>query len=149
MEQFALALKQKTFFLAGQVNRLYAVGFSDSGNTLRSSYEPLGHKVFDLTFVCTADYSEPVKFNGDNPIMVVNIDADFDALWNSDSQFPQYRYYDIAGGPHFSNIAGTTPINWLLIARALFIAGDEWVRNGTPPPASGKLSAPPDSSTSK
>lgn len=142
LREFALVLKQKTSFFAGQVNRIYAVGFSDSGNIVRSVYEQFGHRVFDLTYVCTAGHTEPVKFNGENPIIVINMDADFDALWSSDSEFPQYRYYAIAGGPH-AFITGTTPINWLPIARALFIAGDEWVRNGTPPPASGMLNSPP------
>jgi hypothetical protein len=138
LEQFALALRQKTSFFAGQVDRIYAVGFSDSGNTLLNIYEPFGHRVFDLTYVCVPGYSEPVKLNGENPIIVINIDADVDALQSSDSDYPQYRYYDIAGGPHLNDTLNT-PINWLPIVRALFVAGDEWVRNGTPPPASGKL----------
>ncbi|HKV35374.1 MAG TPA: alpha/beta hydrolase domain-containing protein [Pyrinomonadaceae bacterium] len=142
LREFALVLKQKTSFFAGQVNRIYAVGFSDSGNTVRSVYEPFGHEVFDLTYICTAGHTEHVKFNGENPIIVINIDADFDEYRLPDSEFSQYRYYAIAGGPHTS-IAGTTPINWLPLARALFIAGDEWVRKGTPPPPSGMLNSPP------
>ena len=93
--------------------------------------------------MCTAGYSEPVNFNGENPIIVTNIDADLDEYRLPDFDFPQTRYYAIAGGPHAS-IAGATPINWLPIARTLFIAGDAWVRNGTPPPASGMLSLTPE-----
>lgn len=122
----ALALTISLLFLVLEVN---------AQEMTSSSIDP-------PTFVCRAGYSEPLKFNSENPIIVINIDADFDALWSSDSEFPQYRYYAIAGGPHAS-IAGTTPINWLPFARALFIAGDEWVRNGTPPPASEKLNSFP------
>ena len=150
LQQFALALRQKTSFFAGQVDRIYAVGFSDSANTLLSVYEPFGHRVFDLTFVCVPDYFEPIKIKGENPMIVINVDADLDALWSPGSDSSQYRYYwyywyyAIAGGPHIPDtVAGTTPINWLPIARALFIAGDEWVRNGTPPPASGKVNLAP------
>jgi Alpha/beta hydrolase domain len=147
LRQFTLALKQDASLFPGKLQRIYAAGFSDSGNAVRSVYEPFGHRLFDLTFVCTSSYSEPVKIAGQNPIIVINMDVDFNVLWVPYSDFPQSRWYAVAGAPHAS-ISGTTPINWLPFARSLFIAGDEWSRNGTLPPASGKLNSPPDSESS-
>jgi hypothetical protein len=37
-------------------------------------------------------------------------------------------------GPFPPAVAGTTPLNWLPFARALFKAGDLWIRNGKQPP---------------
>jgi hypothetical protein len=158
LQQFALALKQSSLF--GPVERLYAMGFSDSGKTVHEVYKPFGHKLFDLSFACTAPYVAPEKIAGQKPIIVFNTERDFDPLAVPDPKFPQYRWYAVAGAPHIPDavltrpefpggqgpippIAGTSPINWLPIIRALFLAGDQWIRNGTPPPASVTLKVNP------
>jgi Alpha/beta hydrolase domain len=150
MHQFAVELRRSSD-LFGQTQRIYAVGFSESGKTVHDIYRSFGHKSFDLTFAGTADYVDPVNITNQNPIMVVNTEADFDARSIPNPNFPAYRYYHIAGGPHIPdalltrrvfngqplpNIAGTTPINWLLFARGLFKSGDKWIRNGKRPPRS-------------
>lgn len=150
MRQFASELRQSSD-LWGEIERVYAVGFSESGKTIHDVYQQFGHKSFDLTFAGTAPYLAPVKIRDQSPIMVVNTEADFDRRAVPNPNFPAYHYYDIAGGPHIPDavltrrvfngqplpaIAGTTPINWLLFARGLFKSGDEWIRNGKRPPRS-------------
>jgi hypothetical protein len=69
-----------------------------------------------------------------------------------DADLAHYRLYEIAGAPHFSGTPDDPlppPFNPLAldlagVARAMFLAGDQWVRAGTPPPPSVLLaSAPP------
>ena len=158
LRQFALALRQSSPAFWGQVARLYAIGFSDSGNAVHEVYQPFGHKLFDLSFACTALYRAPVKLAEQKPIIVFNSEADFDARGRADANFPQYRWYAVAGGAHIPDavltrrafpgsangsgppaIAGTSPLNWLPIIRGLFRAGDEWARAGKQPPPSAVL----------
>lgn len=149
VRQFVAELRQSVSPLFGPTRNVYAVGFSDSGKTVRDIYKSFGHKSFDLTIAGTAGYAEPIRVEDQSPIMVVNTEADFDARAIPNPAFPAYRYYAIAGGPHIPDakltravftgqplpaIAGTTPINWLHFARALFQAGDLWIRNGKQPP---------------
>jgi len=148
IRQFAAALRQSKSDLFGEVQHVYATGFSDSGATIYDIYKTFGHRSFDLTLAGTAPFVSPVNIKDQSPIMVLNTEADFDrhAVPNGN---PKYRYYAIAGGPHIPDamltrkvftgqgppaIAGTTPINWLLFARALFKAGDQWIRNSKQPP---------------
>jgi len=67
-----------------------------------------------------------------------------------DADPANYRLYEIAGAPHF---AGTlddplpppfNPLDFSGVVRAMLLAGDQWVRAGTPPPPSVLLAqAPP------
>ena len=158
MRQFAAALRRSDSDLFGEVRHIYAVGFSNSGKTVNDIYREFGHKSFDLTMAGTAPYAEPVKIAGQSPVIVLNTEKDFDARAIPKPDFPAYRYYAIAGGPHIPDarqtrqvftgeplpaIAGITPINWLPIARALFKAGDKWIRDGKqlPPNATFRLNA--------
>lgn len=158
--EFATALRQgpPTSFV-GSVQRLYAIGFSASGDIVHQIYKPFGHRLFDITFACTAGYVEPVKIAGQKPIIVFNTEADFDPRAVPNPAFSQYRWYVVAGGAHvpdagltrlgFTNppkpgspappIEGTTPINWLPFIKALFIAGDQWARSSVQPPPSATL----------
>ncbi|HVF67779.1 MAG TPA: alpha/beta hydrolase domain-containing protein [Pyrinomonadaceae bacterium] len=159
IHEFALALRQATPSFMGRLNRLYAAGFSDSGNAVREVYEPFGHKVFDLTFAGTARYAEPVRIPGQKPLIIFNTEHDFDARAVPRPDLPWYRTYAVAGGAHICDAAlaregfpnppapggpapkveGTTPINWLPFARALFHAADQWSRDNVPPPQSVAL----------
>ena len=159
LRQLALALRQSPPAFVGPVGRVYSIGFSDSGNTVHEIYKPFGHKLFDITFACIAKYVEPVNIAGQKPIFVFNTEADFDPLAVPKPEFPQYRWYGVPGGAHIPDsvlsrieftdppkpgnpappVAGTSPINWLPFIRALFIAGDRWVRDGVQPPASATL----------
>lgn len=149
IRQFAAELRQSKSKLFGEIQRVYATGFSDSGKTIHDIYKTFGHRFFDLTVACTAPYVPPVNIKNQNPIMVLNTEADFDPKAVPNGNFPTYRYYAISGGPHIPDavltrkvftgqgptaIAGTTPINWLPFARALFKSGDQWIRNGKQPP---------------
>jgi len=164
LREFATALKQSlpTSFI-GKVERLYAIGFSESGNTVHDIYKPFGHKLFDITFACLARYVEPVRIPGQKPIIVFNTEADYDARAVPQPGFPQYRWYAVAGGAHIPDsvlsrmvfpdppkdgspapsVEGTTPINWLPFIRALFVAGDQWVRSNVKPPESLTLKLNP------
>lgn len=159
LREFAHALRKSPPAFMGRVSHLYAAGFSDSGNTVQEIYKPFGHQLFDITFACTARYFEPVKIPGQKPIFVFNTEADFDARAVPRPDLPAYRVYGVPGGAHICDslparvafpdppepgspappVKGTTPLNWLLFMRALFVAGDQWVRKGVQPPPSTTL----------
>jgi len=55
-----------------------------------------------------------------------------------------YRLYEIAGAPHLAQPPPLNPLDFSGVVRAMFLAGDRWVRAGTPPPPSVLLAqAPP------
>jgi hypothetical protein len=56
---------------------------------------------------------------------------------------PNYRLYEVAGAPHFAVNPPFNPLDASLVARAAFIAGDEWVRLGTQPPPSLLMESSP------
>lgn len=161
LHKFALALRNSTPAFMGRVSHLYAAGVSDSGDTVHDIYQTFGHQVFDITFAFTARYFDPGNVRRQHPIFVVNTEADFNHLAAPRPDLPAYRVYGVAGAAHICDsvpgreafpdppkagspapaVAGTTPINWLLVARALFAAGDQWVRSGVLPPPSNTLSA--------
>lgn len=159
IREFALALRQSTPSFMGRLNRLYAAGFSDSGNVVREVYEPFGHKVFDVTFAGTARHVEPARIPGQKPLILFNTEHDFDARAVPRPDLPWHRTYAVAGAAHICDaallrdsfpdppvagspapkVAGTTPINWLPFARALFHAADQWSRDNVAPPRSVAL----------
>jgi len=169
LRQFAQTLRESTPPFLGRVEKIYGIGFSDSGNTVQHVYGLFGHKLFDISFPCTAPYHPPVKPAGANPIIVFNAESDFDVETVPDPAFTNYRWYAVAGGPHIPDnpltrtvfneepppphpgfnppapplIAGTTPLNWVPFIKALFVAGHEWVSNRTQPPASAVLKVGP------
>lgn len=159
LRQLALTLRENPPDFVGKVEGIYSMGLSESGNTVQEIYELFGHKLFDITFALNASYFKPVKISGQKPIFVFNTESDFDPRAVPNPAFPQYRWYCVASGPHIPDsvlgrrafpdppkqgspappVAGTSPINWLLFLRALFIAGDRWVRSGVQPPPSTTL----------
>ncbi len=153
IRKFALRLRERASDLFGEAEHILATGFSESGKTIHDVYQEFGHQVFDLTLVGNAPFLAPVKFREQNPIMVVNAERDFDKRARPNPNFPAYHYYDIAGGPHIPDavttrkvfpgngnfpppIAGTSPLNWLPIVRALVKAGELRVKQGKQLPAS-------------
>ncbi len=54
-----------------------------------------------------------------------------------------YRLYEIAGAPHFPLDPPLNPLDFSGVVRAMLLAGDQWVRAGTPPPPSVLLAAAP------
>lgn len=166
LRQFAFTLRNSPPPFLGTAARIYGIGFSDSGNTVHRIYEPFGHKLFDISFPCTAGYLPP--FQG-TKIIVFNTEADFDVHTVPNPAFTNYRWYAVAGAPHIPDtsctrmtfhdglpaypgpppakpsppVHGTTPIDWVPFIKALFLAGDEWVRNNKQPPASVVLKVVP------
>ncbi|HEX8653515.1 MAG TPA: alpha/beta hydrolase domain-containing protein [Pyrinomonadaceae bacterium] len=166
LRELALTLKQNPLPFLGAVHRLYGIGFSDSGDTVHRVYELFGRQLFDISFPCTASYLPPVQ---GTKIIVFNTEADFDVRTVPNSSFKNYRWYAVAGAPHipdtsctrmtFHNglaaypgpppanpappVAGTTPIDWIPFIKALFVAGDDWVRGDKKPPASAVLKVNP------
>ena len=158
-QEAAETLRRNPPNFLGKVERLYSIGFSQSGDAVHAMYAPFGHKLFDITFACIANYLAPVKIRGQKPILVFNTEFDFNAAAQPNPEFPQYRWYGVAGGAHIPDarlsrleftdppqpgspappVAGTSPINWLLFIRALFMAGHRWVVNGVEPPPSTTL----------
>jgi hypothetical protein len=155
MRQFAFALKNSPPSFIGPVERIYGIGFSDSGDAVHQIYGPFGHEYFDISFACTASFRPPVRTAVASPIMVFNTESDFDARTVPVPAFPNYRWYTIAGAPHIpdnqltrsvsrtdppppgpgfnpparSKVEGTTPLDWVPFIKALFVAGDEWARS--------------------
>lgn len=128
LQQFVLALNEARLPFPARVERIYAIGFSDSGNVVRQMYGPFGHKFFDLSIVCTGSDFEPSEISGENAIIIFNTEADNDVGSFAGTDFSQFRWYVVAGGPHLLDDAdtrevpaGTTPINWLPIIRALLV----------------------------
>ena len=159
LREFALALRQGAPAFMARVTHVLAAGISESANTVHEIYKPFGHRLFDLTLAFGGPYFEPVKIAGQKPIIVFNTEGDFDPRAVARPDLPAYRFYAVAGAPHICDsipgreafpdppkpgspappVAGTTPINWLPIARAVFTAGDQWARKGVQPPASTTL----------
>lgn len=160
MRQFAFTLRNSPPSFVGPVERIYGIGFSDSGDAVHHIYGMFGHQLFDISFACTAAFRPPVRPAVANPIMVFNTEADFGVETVIDPAFPNYRWYAVAGAPHIpdnlrtrvffhtdppplrpgfnpiapSKVEGTTPIDWVPIIKALFMAGDEWARSLKKPP---------------
>ncbi len=71
------------------------------------------------------------------------------AVVGPDADPAHYRLYEIAGAPHFSGTPDDPlppPFNPLAldlagVVRAMFLAGDQWVHAGTPPPPSVLLAS--------
>ncbi len=61
-----------------------------------------------------------------------------------DADPDHYRLYEIAGAPHLPLDPPFNPLDFSGVVRAMLLAGDQWVRAGTPPPPSVLLAqAPP------
>jgi hypothetical protein len=61
-----------------------------------------------------------------------------------DADPAHYRMYEIAGAPHIALDPPFNPLDFSGVVRAMLLAGDQWVRAGTPPPPSVLLAqAPP------
>ena len=77
--QFASALRGNPSNLAGNVEKIYSIGFSDSGGALhRILNEAHGRDAFDLSFPCVASFGpihKPAPVSG--KVIVYNSEFDF------------------------------------------------------------------------
>jgi hypothetical protein len=151
---FARALRQNPYGLVGSIEKVYVLGFSDSGDAVRRILEAeYGQNLFDLWFPGTIAPFNPIEGRGQ--VIVFNTEADFQPV---NAVSPSYRRYVAAGCPHIPDIeftrqqfpgpfpppvTGTTPLNWNPFMRALFVAGDSWVTEGQEPPPSTVLELTP------
>lgn len=158
--QFAAALRGNPSQLVGSVERVYGIGFSDSGGALhRILNEAHGRDAFDLSFPCVSSIApvhRPAPVSG--KVIVYNTEFDFRPV---QGEAPNQRWYVGAGCPHISDsedsrklftgpprsplppVRGTTPLNWDPFMKALFIAGDRWVTEGRQPPPTTLLDLNP------
>lgn len=153
--QFTQALRTDPSLRAwlGGVERVYAYGVSQtSGVLLETLHGPYGQGLFDLTFLHIAlwrpifqppdvyDYilGEYMPVPGVGRVMFV--ESEGDQIVSDSEQFRRavgeeaYRVYEVAGAAH--QPTQFNPLDHFAIMRALFVAGDMWVRRGVAPPTS-------------
>ena len=147
--------------LVGAAERFYGYGFSQTSwlmhRLLRSDAGP---GLFDFTML-NATWWQAGGFQGAytpvtgvGKVVMVQVEADLviadGRVIRAAADVPDaYRVYEVAGGAHIPDIPenhdnpifgpgipGTNPVDWSVVARAAFAAGDAWVREGTAPPAS-------------
>lgn len=160
--QFVNAFKQDAAAQAvlGPVDRFYGYGFSQTSwlvhRLLRS---PAGADLFDFTML-NATWWQGGGFQGDytpvtgvGKVIIVQAEGDLvisdGRVLRAAADEQDYRVYEVAGSAHIPDvpanhdnpvfgpfIVGTNPIDWPAVARAAFVSGDQWHRNGAAPPAS-------------
>ncbi len=143
--------------LLGSVQGLYGTGYSQTSATLhRIVHSPSGEGLLDLTLLHGLPWphigseliSEP-HVPAEGRVIVLNTENDIaltdsESLRADDGLFPDYRLYEIAGAPHVPENEAVPivtesvmpPLDWTPVARAVFVAGDEWVQDGVEPPSS-------------
>ncbi|MBS3800878.1 MAG: hypothetical protein KGY40_07830, partial [Thioalkalivibrio sp.] len=164
--QFAEALTSSDFAaeILGAVDRRYAYGVSQTAAVLLETQRNVAgtdrEDLFDFTLLHTALWrsSNPGEaafdFLGGQfaPVegigKVLFIESEGDQVISAAEQFrravgkPGYRVYEVAGAAHLPT--PSNPLDHNAIVRALFLAGDQWVRNGMEPPASALLEEAPE-----
>jgi len=161
--QFSQALRSAPYAqdVLGNVDRLYAHGSSQTAAVLLESQRNLARTseqgLFDFTLLHTTLWSsEPVPETAafdflsgpfvpvDGVGKVIMVETEGDLLISEAVQFrrvvsePEYRLYEVAGADH-SPLLYNNPLDHSAVARAMFAAGDRWVRSGVPAPQSTLL----------
>ena len=153
--QFARALTSHPVptSILGAVERRYAYGLSQTASVLLETlHSPAREGLFDLTLLHIALWKPPFQRPGvfDNlpdefqPLRgvgrVLFIESEGDQIVSKSEQFRRaaaeadYRVYEVAGAAHAPT--PRNPLDHFMVARALFSAGDRWVRSGFAPPPS-------------
>lgn len=158
--------------MVGAIEYRYSFGVSQSSAVLLNLLlGPDGQGLFDYSMVALRFWPEPAELGADiftrlagefdpppgiGKVMFIQTESE---LVRTDAEQlrlddPDFRTYEAAGAPHspappvpvdpgppptFLNTLDITPA-----ARALFAAGDDWVRTGTAPPPSAILTAAPE-----
>ncbi|MEM7415331.1 MAG: alpha/beta hydrolase domain-containing protein [Gemmatimonadota bacterium] len=161
--QFVNALKHshEGAQLLGKAHRFYGFGFSQTSwlmhRLLRSEHGP---GLFDFTMLAATWWQgggfqgEYTPVTGVGKVMIVQAEADLvisdgRVLRAAADRPSTYRVYEVAGAAHIPDIPenydnpvfgpgieGTNPVDWSIIARAAFVAGDRWHRWHRSPTAS-------------
>jgi hypothetical protein len=159
--QFVNALRTEPFGVAalGAVEQVYAYGTSQTaGALLETLYSPGGPGLFDLTVLHVAVWRPPFAFGEFERILgefeplagvgrIVFVESEGDQIVSDAEQFrravgaPDYRVYEVAGAAHLPT--PTNPLDHFAVTRAIFVAGDRWVRSGVEPPPTTLLESAP------
>ena len=139
---FANAIKQGDFDnIIGEVEHLYSIGVSNSRRPLQPLLlDPLGDDLFDLSILVTGSWTFGNAIPSTNVGKIIMLNAEADTIINEkvypDASDPtQYRFYDMAGAGHIPpELTGIPGLAWTPIARAVFVAGDQWITDGVDPP---------------
>jgi hypothetical protein len=97
-----------------------------------------------FTFDFLSGEFEPLQ--GVGKVLIVETEGDL--IISDGEQFrkaagePNYRVYEVAGADHLP-MEQDNPLDHSAVTRAVFIAGDRWVRSGTEPPPSMLLQSAP------
>ena len=150
--------------ILGPIQRRYAFGVSQTADAglAAAFYGPGAVGVFDFTllfvhlwgffFADTPELPEEfVPLDGIGKVIFVASEGD---QFLSESVMlrravvgplahQNYRLYEVAGAPHFALDPPFNPLDASVVARAAFIAGDEWVRFGAQPPPSALMESSP------
>ena len=169
--QFVNALKTDSFATAvlGIIERTYGFGVSQTADVGWQVvfHRPGGQNLLDFTLLfeslwrppfITPAHSEqlPEQWAPTSGIgKIIFVETEADQLISGAEQFRRavvgpeadlgsYRLYEVAGAPHFAQPPPLNPLTANAVARAVFVAGDRWVRSGiTPPPSVLLAEAPP------
>ena len=164
VHNFALALRQDVEMqtMVGSVKKVYGTAVSKANEPLLTMLQSPAKSLLDLGFLIVpgwpyADFDPP---EGAPRIMIFATENDrirsaltgmhTEALLQDTATF---RSYEVAGGPHVADTPGiriigamfgmsmdeTTPLDWSPVMRALFVAGHNWVMEGTEPPPSTRI----------
>jgi hypothetical protein len=162
LDQFseALTVDPIAAVLVGEVSHLYAYGVSQTAQAmLELLYQDDVAGRFDLTLLHVVVWNTSVRpdfaalpvpfvpFDGSEKTLFVETEGDQlisqSAVLRGALAYPGYRLYEIAGSAHLP-LSGPVPglplefnsLDHLLVARAAFVAGDEWAARGIDPPPS-------------
>jgi hypothetical protein len=150
--------------LVGGIEKRYGLGIAANVDPIDALlHSPLGKGLFDFTLLMhvfwpgqelrelpDTDAGRVIAFIPEADIQNLNAAA-------FRGSGPMYRSYEVSGAPHIPDlpatrmrfpgppksplppIAGSTPLDWTPVVRALFIAGDRWAIEGQEPPGSSVL----------
>ncbi len=160
--QFVNALTESAFAreALGPIERRYALGLSQtSAALLETLNHPQGRGLFDLTVLLITMWRPPWQSPGvlerlegafeppSGVARVIFVESEGDLLLSEAASFRRvaplegFRVYELAGLSHRPTTSN--PTDGSPVARAMFLRGDAWVRQGTPPPASVLLEVAP------
>jgi hypothetical protein len=147
--------------LLGGIEKLYGLGIAVNVGPMDALlHSPLGEGLFDFTLLMQVSWPSqdlhelPDTDAGRVFVFVPEADIQYLNAAAFRGSGPLYRSYEVAGGPHVPDvpglrvrfpgppksrlppIAGSTPLDWSPVVRALFIAGDRWAVEGVEPPGS-------------
>jgi hypothetical protein len=168
--QFVEALRTDSFATAvlGIIERTYGFGVSQTAGTGWQVvfHQPGGQNLLDFTLLFEnlwrPAFESPAlsellpeqwtPISGVGKIIFVETEADQvisgaeqfrRAVVGPEAVLDAYRLYEVAGAPHFPQPPPLNPLDSNGVARAMFVAGDKWVRSGVAPPPSALLAEAP------